>query len=321
MNEPQLLLLRAGKTNVVALAIPSPPQSAMFVATTVTQKKRQDYLDEQVDLRFLFEYASKRTGYGFNLLKMKNKKIVMEPWDGPFSEDVLPGPRFFASNHTEEDENETENAEDKEKILVDGEWDMPDFGTFYSRYADVYYFASSVSEYEDDETPKDLKVSIESAYREKAFRGGFSYVHFYNSLAANRGRRQRLGIDEMQYASPGFINISGERDAFVEVRKLITDFLKNRKSAKEKYDGLYKFLSDADLLMLSGDDYKRPKSVSDIILRSTSSLSEEIGIMNTEAILKLVNDNPLVFAKVILSFYRRLEEAAKYVAQGRVNFS
>lgn len=317
---PQLLQLMAYKTNIVAMAIPSDTDKLMFVATSVTQKNWNDYLDGLVDLRYLFVHANVRTAYKFDLMKLRDGKISMAPWEGPLTEDVLPSPRFFSSNHTEPDD-EGPQDQDSEVLYVDGEWDMPDFGKFYSRYADVYYFLSSANEYEDADTPAKLKDGIADAFRDKAFKGGFSYVHFFEALASNRGRNQRLGVDEIQYASPGHINVNGEREAFEEAKAAINNFLAVKKDARALYTNLYAFMSKSRLLQMSGDDYVATPMYSDYIHLRGTELANLLGVPNLDAIETLVEDNKLVFVKIILSFYRRLDEVSNFFAQGRVNFS
>ena len=157
MDEPQLILLKANKTSVVALAIPSGNlKQALFIATTATQKNWQAYLDGEVDLRYLFAYADVRSTYHFDLMRMKDSRVVMDPWRGNIDEKYLPNPRFFSRNHTEDDENLNPSI-DQEKLYVDGEWDIPDFGKFYNRYSNIYYFLTSTSEVEDISSSADLK--------------------------------------------------------------------------------------------------------------------------------------------------------------------
>src|SRR6476661_1009027 len=86
MDEPQLILLKAYKTSVVALAIPSKENEALFIATTASQKDWNDYVDGNVDLRFLFTYPTVRTIYKFDLLTMKDNRFLMLPWEGQIPE-------------------------------------------------------------------------------------------------------------------------------------------------------------------------------------------------------------------------------------------
>lgn len=50
-------------------------------------------------------------------------------------------------------------------------------------------------------------------------------------------------------------------------------------------------------------------------------LANEMLAPNFEAVWDLTDQNALVAAKVVLSFYRRLNDAATYFAQGRIAYS
>ncbi|MES0108363.1 hypothetical protein [Mesorhizobium sp. M0013] len=102
-DEPQLLALKAGKSLVTAVAIPDNNQeAAKFLATTVSQKDWDSYLDESVDLRYLFTYSTQRLRYTFDLKKLNKRRVMMDPFEQEIPEKYLPHPRFFADNHTEE---------------------------------------------------------------------------------------------------------------------------------------------------------------------------------------------------------------------------
>ncbi|TXN65357.1 hypothetical protein [Methylobacterium sp. WL6] len=321
LDGPQLIKLKAHKTTIVAMAIPCAENESLFIATSVTQKNWVSYLDGHVDLRFLFTFADIRTNYTFDLLKLKKNKITMLPWEGNIGGQYLPEPRFFASNHTEEDIEAEQEETYSETLQVDGEWDMPDFGSFYSRYSDVYYFLSSAGEYEDEETPEDLKNNIRNAFRDKAFKGGFSYVHFFDAISRNRARTTRLAVDKIKYESPGYINVNGEKTAFKTSKDTILGYLSNRKLAREAYKDIYVYLSKARLLKTAGQDFPTNHPQAAFIKAAGYRLANEIGIPNLDGLFQLVEQNALVFTKVIMSFCRRIEEASRFIAQGRVNFT
>lgn len=156
MDEPHLILLKSYKTNVIALAVSSPAEEARFIATTVSTRDMEAYRDGHVDLRYLFTYPTMRSIYSFNLMDMIDNKVLMSPFEQQIPEDYLPSPRFFSTSHTE-DEDEIAEPSDIQSLIVDGEWDMPDFGEFYSRYSDVYYFLSASHAFTDDSVDLEKK--------------------------------------------------------------------------------------------------------------------------------------------------------------------
>ncbi len=321
MDEPHLILLKTYKTNVIALAITSPPEEARFVATTVSARDWESYKDGHVDLRYLFLYPLQRSVYSFDLMKMtEDNKVLMTPWEGKIGEENLPSPRFFSTSHTE-DEDELAPPQHVQSLTVDGEWDMPDFGEFYSRYSDVYYFLSANHAFTDDTVDFEKKKTIKQAFVHTPFKGGFSYVHFYGALPGVIPRSERLRMDKIKYESPGYVNVNGDAETFAETELIIRAFLENRAALKALYTRFYTFLSKGRYLAMSADEFYKDDPNFRFIDTMAMSLAEKLQIPNIETVRSLVEKNPLAFAKIVLSLYRRLEEAARFFAQGRMNFT
>lgn len=103
LTRPELLALKAGKSLMVAVAVPDEDKLVhKFFATTVSQKDWDSYLDESVDLRYLYTYPIQRMRYTFDLTKVAKKKVMMDPFPGEVPDAYLPLPRFFSDNHTED---------------------------------------------------------------------------------------------------------------------------------------------------------------------------------------------------------------------------
>ncbi|WP_456659554.1 hypothetical protein [Bradyrhizobium sp. JR3.5] len=319
MDEPHLILLKTFKTHVVALAVPSPPDEARFIATTVSSRDMEAYKDGHVDLRYLFTYPS-RSIYTFDLMKMVDNKVMMEPFEEQVPEHYLPSPRFFSSSHTD-DEDAAIGSTHIQSLVVDGEWDMPDFGEFYGRYSDVYYFLSAAHAFADDSVDFEKKQTIKRTFVHTPFKGGFSYVHFYSALPAVVPRNERLRMEKIKYESPGYVDVNGDAETFAETEIIIRSFLKNRAPLRELYNSLYSYLSKGRYLVMAAEEFPENDPGSGYIKQAAATLAETLQMPNIETIRSLVEDNPLAFAKIVLSLYRRLDEASRFFAQGRVNFT
>jgi hypothetical protein len=212
-------------------------------------------MEGHVDLRYLFVYPTTKTIYTFDLMKMVDNKIMMDPWEGPIPEQYLPAQRFFSESHTEEYANENGVASGTQKLVVDGEWDMPDFGEFYSRYADVYYLLSAAHAFIDDNVSIEKKQSIKKAFTETPFKGGFSYVNFYSTLPAGLPREERLRMDKIKYESVGYVDVNGDKHNFAETQTIISSFLQDRAEIKKVYVAFYTYLSKGRYLAMSGDQF------------------------------------------------------------------
>lgn len=320
VDEPHLILLKSYKSNIIALAIPSPENRSDFIAVTVAKKDYEAYTEGSVDLRYLYTYPINRSVFTFNLMDLKDGKVMMAPWEEQIPDDYLPSPRFFSSNHTEVDEADVAQHH-VETLYVDGEWDMPDFGEFYGRYSDIYYFLSASHAFSDDEVESEQKKAIKRAFVDLPFKGGISYVRFYSALPASLPRIERLRMDKIQYASPGYVTVNGDAETFDETENLIRAFLKDRAAIKKIYDHFYQYLSKNGYLAQSAENFSNNDPAAHYIRATTMSLVEKLRLPNAEVIKSLVEGNELAFAKIILSLYRRLDETSKFFAQGRANFA
>lgn len=306
---------------VVAVAIPdNDPEKSIFLATTVRTRHWEAYLDGTVDLRYLFLYPRGRLLYYFDLMKMKNNQVLMEPFVGQIPDDHLPLPRLFSSDHTTEF-TAGAKATDTETLVIDGEWEMPEFGQFYQKYADVYAFFASTKNWADPLRPAALRAQVQEAFRTKPFQGGSSYVHFYHGLNDNLPRDERTSLDSIQYASPGTVNITGDAALFDAVERLVTTFLDQRFEIREAYSTLYSYMSKGGLLAMAGHNFKADDPRAAYLLAGAKTLCEKHEIQDFDIISQLSQKNGLVVAKIVLSLSRRIEEAAKFFAQGRMGFS
>jgi hypothetical protein len=321
MDEPQLVELKMGNTQVVALAINEDDNDRLpFIATTVTKRDWQDYLESNLDLRYLFTYPVQRASYRFDLLDMKNDKIRLESVATDFPDKYLPEARFFATNHTEPD-LEPQLSASLKKLFIDGEWDMPDLGKFYNRYSDVYNFVASIERFLDLNTSNEQKKKTVDAFHDQPFKGGINYVHFFKDLAANVSRSDRLVLDKIAYASPGYVEIHINSATFNSLQQLIENFLVNREQIKSEYSKLHNYLIKGKLLASTANSNLNDPGAELFVMSKTKILSELMQMPNLTTVLQLVDNNVLAFAKVVLAFKRRLEGASQYFAQGRMSFN
>ncbi len=321
LDEPQVLALKVGQSvHVVAVAVPSPnPNESKFLATTVRASHWEAYLDGTVDLRYLFVYPRGRLLFYFDLMKMKDNRVMMEPFVGQVPDDHLPLPRLFSSDHTTEF-SVSARASDQETLLIDGEWEMPEFGQFYQKYSDVYAFFASTKNWADPNRPADLKARVAQAFRTKPFQGGFSYVHFFHGLNDNLPRDERTSLDSIQYASPGTVNITGDATLFDEVERLVTTYLELRYEIREVYSTLHAYLTKSGLHAMSGHNFLTTDPRASYLLQASEALCAQHKINDFQTIASLAQHNGLVVAKIVLALSRRIEEAAKFFAQGRMGF-
>ncbi|KEC74894.1 hypothetical protein RLPCCGM1_c1238 [Rhizobium leguminosarum bv. phaseoli CCGM1] len=320
MDEPLVMTLTAGKSRLIAVAVPPEGEEKFpFYATTVSIRDWGKYLSESVDLRYLFTFPDQRNAYLFDLENMKDGEVLMTPFLDETPEKYLPSPRFFAGNHTDEYAHD-ERPADVARLLVDGDWELSEFGHFNQRYADIYAFSVAVKKWSRPGTSLKLKQDLRRPFLDRPYQGGFSYVHLFNDLNDNIPVEEQLSLNKIQYASPGYVDMSGKSDVFVELQELVTNFLERRRDIVKLYNELWGYLHKNGYLRLSGDQYGRGDPSEKYISKKSEELHKALKMGSFAVIGELTNDNHLVSAKVILSFYRRLNELASFFAQGRVSF-
>lgn len=257
VDEPQVITLVSQKTRVVAIAIPyGNPDSSMFLATTANDRDWTKYLDGTVDLRYLFTFPTVRVQYHFDLNHLKDGKVMMTPWEGEIDERYLPLPRFFSTNHTEEYKAD-DRASDTEKLVIDGEWELQDFGQFQQKYADVYAFIIATNTWSSASATLASKRRVKEAFLDRPFRGGFSYVHLFRDLSENVPRSEQLNLSKIKYESPGHVEIFGNEDVFDHLHNIIPNFLHKRALLGAKYRSFHQYLSENHYFKIEGQLYPK----------------------------------------------------------------
>lgn len=321
MDEPLVVTLLASKTRVVAVAIPNEDESkSMFLAVTALAKDWERYLNGTVDLRYLFTVPPVRRLFYFDILTMQDGKVMMTPLTEEPDEEELPSPRFFSSNHTEPYDFYDVRATDTQTLLIDGEWELTDFGKFQQKFSDIYTFIISEKNWKDTNLPITSRRRIQEAFLNRPFQGGFSYVHLFSDLSSNIPRSDQLNLDKIQYASPGHVDIFGKDDVFVDLRDIIINFYNNRNSIASAYNEFYRYLSENRYLKMSGDEYGTENPTEEFVNKKAGDLAKMMLAPNYATVKRLTKNNALVSAKIVMAFYRRLSEASLYFSQGRVAY-
>jgi hypothetical protein len=321
LDEPQVMTLKYGNTRVIAVAVPDDdPDKDLFYATSVSRRDWNKYLNESVDLRYLFTYPDQRNAFTFNLNKMEDGEVYLHRYTEKAPEKYLPSPRFFASNHTE-DFDHVEKPEDTTTLYVDGEWELVEFGHFNQRYSDVYAYLVTMERWGDPKTSLQVKQQIRRPFMERPFQGGFSYVHLFSNLNDNVPPSEQVSLDKIKYASPGHVDLLGKKEAFRGVHDVISNFIKNRSEIVRQYNTLYNYLSQNKYLKMSGESYGNNNPIDHFINHEAQKLYELMLAGDFSIIQTLTDRNALVSAKIVLSFYRRLAELAAFFLEGRASFA
>ena len=320
-DEPHLITLTAGKTRFVAIAIPdSSKDRNMFFSVSVSTKDWEKYLNGTVDLLYLFKYVGKNYYY-FDLNEIKNRKVKMTPNnDLVLPEENLPPPRFFSSNHTEQYAS-PKKATKKERLLIDGEWELTDFGQFQQRYADIYVFIQIVMQWINSKLGDPKRFAIVNLVKELPYRGGSSYLHLFRELSSLVPSESQINLRGVSYNSPGYIDVTGSDSVFNVINTVLENFISRKRNVSAAYKDFHEYLSEFGYLRMSASDYGFNNPMDDKFLGQSRSLYEAMGFDDFETVLGISDGNALVCSKIVLSLYRRINDTSVFFEQGRIAFN
>lgn len=322
-GSPQLVLLSTpGTSKIVAVAVNEPGFVEPYFGAEVSREQFLDFLNERFDLRFMFRRPAFRDWYLIDLstivdgnVQLHRRKLTKEN-----ARKFLPGPGIFARELTEEISEPIAPELAKQKFTVDGSWDLDEFSIFYGHYADLYALFNSVDLFLDEQEDLDRRRKVSEAFV-KPWQGGGSYGSFYSSLLKAQSREDRLHVDAIQYASPGYVDIRGKSHPFEQTKDLILKFSENQKEIEDGYKHLYKFLSNLKLLTLKPDRFSKTGHIAEQVTVEAQKFAATLGASSYEDLLRMAGGDQLIVAKVLLATERRLRKIYEFFLQGRAEFS
>lgn len=206
-------------------------------------------------------------------------------------------------------------AEEESNIIrIDGPWEFVELSNFAHTYTQAYAFVYSLTNVSDTN-----QYSLEIAYSSYPWRGGFSSLNFYNRLYSSIPLEHRPRIKQIQYASPGFIELGLALSAagtLAGIIKLLTDA---GERVHRLYDTIYKGAQQRRLLRLEvrGRELELKREHLEFILDASERLGGAMGIP-VDRILYRTN-SPFATLKTLLSFFRKVAPLSQYVEDGRVD--
>lgn len=321
-DEPQVILLkRSDDKIVIAVAIDKEGPQHPFLGAEINNSQWERYKNGSTDLRYLFLFPKWKKWYTFDLADIDDNEIPISlAEEGDYkNEDFLPSHGFFFRDHTEQYEEEETLTLSTQDFDIDGAWDLPDFSVFYGNFTDLYSFFLSLLKFTSDNIRLDLKKRIREAYFGHPMKGGFSYVNLYNDLLTVQEKTERLSVQSIEYASPGYVSVAGKDEIFRQIADSLTDLESNYESAKSKYKDIHGYLRENSLLKADKEKFDPDTAVAKFLYSQCEEFSKILGFSQLELVHRLTSKNSLLTAKVLLSYFRRLERYYMFFAEGRVN--
>jgi hypothetical protein len=316
-----LLSKNAGKStqHFIGCAIPSEDgELDFYFVVFVARQHLLRYFNEQCDLRFLFAFASGRKYYKIKELpKDIGEKVSLEEFDGRLEERLFPDARFFVTSHTSNYGIQAEVGIGQ-RLLIDGHWDMQEFGAFYQKFSDLYSYQQAITYIEEADKGKVEKV--QRAFSSKPFKGGSSYMGFFSDLFEIIPQRERPALEGIEYHSPGYVDLRGKEDVLNSIRESVSLFLQNADMIQKAHDDLRSFMTKSKLLAITGGARDASTDILSELIELTKAFYEVLPVDGKSSLKSLAKQNSIVHAKIGLALFRRLKTTAHFFAQGRLSY-
>ncbi|MBM70854.1 MAG: hypothetical protein CME43_15415 [Haliea sp.] len=204
----------------------------------------------------------------------------------------------------------------KYKIKIDESWSLEDLYVFSRTYEQVYFMLYSIH----PDSGEDNSERIQQAYKAFPWKGGYSAVNFYNQLKYVVPPKKRPQINQIRYASPGFIELI----LLLYVARYLAKTVKRIASSVRECNSVYnQIVSDMQKRKLLRIDVKRKQ----LLLESEEMAAVEhhadiaarlLGFPNHQSITERTG-NPYVTLKILLSLYRRVRTLAEFKNKGKAD--
>ncbi|MGQ4273541.1 hypothetical protein [Terrihabitans sp. B22-R8] len=305
---------------MLALAVGEPGQENRFFGCEITAKAFRAYKNGRIDLNFVFKHSTGRRHYVMNWSEMDdNHQLSIKKASEKEVLDLAnyPDRGFFEEDHTEEWLTATAPSATK-RFNIDGRWEANDFSRFYNKIGDIYSFLSIVEDLESPDIGVDERRAIMAALTSPTWRGGGSYTGFYAEIANRAQEIRPLRVSGIAYHSPGHIDVQGRATVFDEINQVSRAFTLEYDKIKKLYSGLASILTRDGMRSSDKDRKFSSEAIKNQALKVAFDLALAMKVNHTAELLAACGGNAAIFAKVILSYYRRLRDLHDFQQQGRL---
>jgi hypothetical protein len=200
------------------------------------------------------------------------------------------------------------------RIHMDGAWGLRDLYEFPHAFMQVYAFIYC---FDSPLAPRDAD-RINDALESYPWAGGYSVVNIYTVLQNQVEHQDRPRIEEIKYASPGWIDVLLNLHPAVKLAGAVAAIAGSLAATAKSYATLQKTFHE----VRSGKERNRLDRIklTREQIQELHGLSEDlarlIGFEQLESLNKRTG-NILVTAKLVAAQFRRLKSLADFVLEGK----
>ena len=211
----------------------------------------------------------------------------------------------------------------KTKVRLDGRWNLEELSEATKDYTQLYGFAYSLL----PDLPTARREEIDYIYGKFPWRGGYSTVNFFSQLFHKIPPKLRPEIERIQYASPGFIELSELLLVAGTVARIVKAVCSSIDSAHETYRKIQKGAIEHELskINLTKEQLDLKQRQITFCENSSKSLINMFGL--TESQEQLLEQkvqgqgSEIMKLKILLSVFRRVEPLAKKQSEGKIKIT
>jgi len=316
---PQVVLMQSDRGfPAVGVAIEGDGNWFMHFSEVSDEALRR-YMSEKAQLSWLFNEASKRRYLGAWGEVDEQGWLRVKSVDDIRDESWFPQPGFWARNHTTPFGSMSAASDKVASFAIDGSWDASDFSKFYGKMADLYALLAITSERAASHLTVETRRVAKDAIVSAAWRGGGSYVSFYDRIFSSVFALSPLRVRRIAYASPGHIDLKGSEEPLRDIARVVDSFGLETSALKAAVADVNKILTDGNLRSADATTQFPSDVIRDRVYQLCREINTNLGVDDPQILYNLCDDNVLVYAKITLSFYRRAKDLYAFHTEGRVD--
>ncbi len=320
-DEPQLVLMKTSrKLNMLAVAVFHDSMKRAFFGCEVSKRDLEKYMNGKADLLYIFKGAVGGAYYLFDMSKMKDKSVSLTLANEVDSQnpDYFPLEGIFSDSHTHDVDCEDERQ--PYELLIAGNWEASEFSRLHSKFSDIYAFLAAIERAKATPAGQDAEF-ISKAIRERFWRGGGSYVGFYDDIIHANDNFVPLKVCSINYASPGKIVLNGdERILNSEITPMLMKLGEVFRALNKEYGELNAVLTREGLRTSSINKPFSNADTATAVKERAVRIATGLNVDHAK-LFSLCGDNILAFSKVVLSLFRRARDLHFFIKEGRVRLN
>jgi hypothetical protein len=280
----------------------------------------RSYLTQSASLLDVFMRAS--TLYIFDNLTKRRTNLVATKWDA-LPREYLPGRDSFLTGEisTAEAQGLAADPARTYSIGLDGELFIEDIAAISRLYQQLYSFHYGLAHLGRAAVRSVIVASV------RHWTGGFNAVNLFSGLSGVIPSIHRPRIKNMQYASPGHIQMellpAMAQQIYAASQRLVV--VEEIEKADALYKDIYKYFKENKISGFESEHGSRERQLSpDQMTALSAFVTDFLGVMNWNSFqhqFTSLEIGPLAQLRALLAYYRRLRSLVRYQRTGKITFS